>query len=234
MTNNNFIWINNVSTKLIRKVKTVDGSTIFTVAVPFASSKNGFAMIAVNASQVFPAKTRNGVTNDRFRNILLGKPDALRKASVMTDKASKTYEKIDITNADLAEIFRESRAAYKNAAKIMQIAVLYATLTGGVLAILLFFGSSYIMKELMLEPICGFILQFFSVAVLFAAWNGVLRGFFLGNGAGFPVVLSLILEQLTALLAGFPLANYMSQYGKKVGALLQNAAFERSFAAAGL
>ena len=106
-------WINFLSTKLIRQAQTKDGSKKFiSVSVPFASSESGFATITVNACQVFPAKTRNGVTNDRFRNILLGKPDALRKVSVMTDKNSKTFETISITNADLANAFLKTREVY--------------------------------------------------------------------------------------------------------------------------
>lgn len=128
---------------------------------------------------------------------------------------------------------RLKQGQYKNAAKIMQVAVLYATITGGVLGALLFFGSSYLMGELMLEPLCGLTLQIFSAAVIMSAWNGVLRGFFMGNGAGFPVVLSMIAEQLAALLAGLPIAKLLSQYGEKVGALLQNKAFQKSFATAG-
>ncbi len=105
-------WINFISAGLIRQAQTKDGSKKFiSVSVPFASSESGFATITVNASQVFPSKTRNGVTNDRFRNILLGKPDALRKVSVMTDKDSKTYETISITNADLADAFLQTREA---------------------------------------------------------------------------------------------------------------------------
>ena len=119
MTNNKFSWINDVSTKLIHQVKTNDSKkNLLSISIPFESSENGYASILIDVNQIYPSRNKNGIINDRFRNILLGKPDASRKVSVMTDKASKTYEKIDITNADLAEIFRESRAAYKNAAKI--------------------------------------------------------------------------------------------------------------------
>jgi hypothetical protein len=119
MTNNNFSWINDVSTKLIRKVKTNDGRKNFlSISIPFESSESGYASILIDVNQIYPNRNKNGVINDRFRNIYLGKSDALRKVSVLTDKDSGTYEKIDITNAEIAEIFRESRATYKNATKI--------------------------------------------------------------------------------------------------------------------
>lgn len=128
---------------------------------------------------------------------------------------------------------RLKQGQYKNAAGITRTAFLYATLVGGGAGLSLFFGSRYLMEEIMMEPLCVLTLQILSGVVLLSAWNGVLRGFFLGNGAGFPVVLSMLAEQVTVLLVGITAANMLSQYGKRVGALLQNAAFEQSFAAAG-
>lgn len=128
---------------------------------------------------------------------------------------------------------RLKQGQYKNAAKIVQTAFLYATIIGIGAGLGIFFGSSYFMKEMMLEPLGVLTLQIFSAVVLLSAWNSVLRGFFLGNGAGFPVVLSMLVEQLTALLAGTLAAKMLAQYGKKVGTLLQNPAFEKSFATAG-
>ena len=128
---------------------------------------------------------------------------------------------------------RLKQGQYKNAGKMMQAAVLYATIFGGVLGALLFLGSSYLMKSVMLEPIAALTLQILSAVLVLTAWNGVLRGFFIGNGAGFPVVISMLAEQLITFVAGFSLAKALEGYGAKVGALLQNEAFCRSFATAG-
>ena len=50
--------------------------------------------------------------NDTFRNILLGRPDAVRKISIMSDAINRTFETIEITNEDLAIAFRSQRNMY--------------------------------------------------------------------------------------------------------------------------
>lgn len=128
---------------------------------------------------------------------------------------------------------RLKQGQYKNAGRILKAAFLYATIVGGALSALLFFAGSYLTKELMLEATAGLTLQILSIAVLLSAWNGVLRGFYIGNGAGFPVVLSILIEQLSTLIAGMILSKLLTEYGTKVGALLQNEIFRYSFAVAG-
>lgn len=128
---------------------------------------------------------------------------------------------------------RIKQGQYKNAGRIVKAAFLYATVIGGGLGALLFFQSSYLTKVLMLESTAGLALQILAAAVLISAWNGVLRGFYIGNGAGFPVVLSILAEQLCTLVAGIVLSKLLTGYGTKVGTLLQNEIFRYSFAVAG-
>lgn len=107
-------WINYIPATLVRDAKTQDGSKSFkSVSVPCAESANGFASITVSNGQVMESKTKAGVVNDKFRNILLGKPDATRKVSVKL--ADGTYQTIEMTNEALAAAFQASRTAYKAA-----------------------------------------------------------------------------------------------------------------------
>ncbi len=129
---------------------------------------------------------------------------------------------------------RLKQGQYKSAGKIMQAALLYATVMGIALGAALLFGGSFFAGTVLREPLSVLALQILAFSLLFSAWNGVLRGFFLGNGAGFPVMLSMILEQLIILGAGLPLAHKLEAYGEKVGALLQNEEYDYSFAGAGL
>lgn len=128
---------------------------------------------------------------------------------------------------------RLRQGQYKNAGKVMRTAFLYATISGAGIGAAGFFGSAYLAETVMREPLSALALRIFSAVVLVSAWNGVLRGFFLGNGAVFPVAVSLLAEQVVSLAAGFPLALAFQKYGVRVGALLQNEAFGASFAAAG-
>ncbi len=128
---------------------------------------------------------------------------------------------------------RLRQGQYQEAGRIVKAAFCYATLTGAGLGAALLFGASYLMEYVVLEPLGMMPLQVLAFSLVFMAWNGVLRGFFLGNGAEFPVAVSLVAEQLVAFAVGFPFAKLRREYGAKVGALLQQEAFRDSFAAAG-
>lgn len=106
-------WLNYISTKLVREVTARNGNRFISVSVPFEASKNGFATITVSKDQVFKTKNKDGTLNDNFRNILLGRPDAVRRISIMSDAINRTFDTIEITNEDLAISFRSQRNMYK-------------------------------------------------------------------------------------------------------------------------
>ncbi len=124
---------------------------------------------------------------------------------------------------------RLKQGQYKIAGQIIRTVFFYATITGAALTVLLLFGAAYLTEHIMLEPLAVLPLQVLAGAVLLSAWNGVLRGYFLGNGAGFPVLVSMAVEQMILLAVGFPLSNMRGKYGVKAGALLQNEDFRLSF-----
>lgn len=128
---------------------------------------------------------------------------------------------------------RIKKGDYRSAGTIMQTAFLYAGVTGIGLGAVLFFGSAYVTQRILAEPLAALPLQILSLAVVFSAWNGLLRGYFLGNGAGFPVMISMIAEQIVTLLSAFFLVPLGQQRGELVGGLLQNGLFAQSFAVMG-
>lgn len=107
-------WINYISNSLVRDAATKDGKTFKSISVPVATdiSEDGFMSITANNATVYASKTRAGVVSDRFVNVLLGKPEATKKVSV---KKNGAYEKIEMTNADIAAAFKASRDAYRAA-----------------------------------------------------------------------------------------------------------------------
>jgi hypothetical protein len=114
-TANTNSWINYIATALVRDAKTADGTKTFkSVSVPVdkAISDDGFLSITANNATVYASKTKTGEVSTKFVNILLGKPDAVKKASV---KKNGAYEKIEITNAAIVDAYQASRAAYKAA-----------------------------------------------------------------------------------------------------------------------
>lgn len=128
---------------------------------------------------------------------------------------------------------RIKKGDYRSAGMIMQTAFLYACITGIGLGAALFFGSVYVTQRILAEPLAALPLQILSLAVIFSAWNGLLRGYFFGNGAGFPVMISMITEQIVTLVSAFFLVPLGQQRGELVGSLLQNELFSRSFAVMG-
>lgn len=110
-------WLNYISTKLIHEVNARNGNRFISVSVPLSSSENGFANISVDAKQIFRSKDKNGNVNDAFRNILLGKSDDMQKISIMTDAKARTYETIEISNAELESEFRLQKKRYMESKK---------------------------------------------------------------------------------------------------------------------
>ena len=128
---------------------------------------------------------------------------------------------------------RLKRGQNQGAGMVIKIAFLYAAIVGLALSALLFLGSDYIAAHILPEPLAVLPIRVLSPALLFMSLSSVLRGFFLGSGAGFPVMLSFILEQVGAASGGILLAHIQEGYGIMVGALLQNESFSRSYAVMG-
>ena len=128
---------------------------------------------------------------------------------------------------------RLKRGQNQGAGMVIKIAFLYAAIVGLALSALLFLGSDYIAAHILPEPLAVLPIRVLSPALLFMSLSSVLRGFFLGSGAGFPVMLSFILEQVGAVSGGILLAHIQEGYGIMVGALLQNESFSRSYAVMG-
>ena len=113
-------WLNYLSTKLIRSATTQDGKEFKSISIPYEESANGFATLTVANGQIFAAKNKSGVENPAFQNVLLGKPEATRKVSICTKMKTDTekgeYATIELTNAQIGELYQASRQAYKAAA----------------------------------------------------------------------------------------------------------------------
>ena len=81
---------------------------------------------------------------------------------------------------------RLKRGQNQGAGMVIKIAFLYAAIVGLALSALLFLGSDYIAAHILPEPLAVLPIRVLSPALLFMSLSSVLRGFFLGSGAGFP------------------------------------------------
>lgn len=118
----NSIFLNRVSTKLIFLSK---DETFYNLRIPYEKSKDGFLTVTMRLGQVIDStKKADKSVIEGYKNIVLGSPDTVRQCSICTKlptaKREGKYDKIELTNAQLVELFKQNRAAYKAAQKAKQ------------------------------------------------------------------------------------------------------------------
>lgn len=121
-----------------------------------------------------------------------------------------------------------SRGRKKNAFRVFRGALAFATLTGGIAALILFFGAEAFTVA-MKTPFSIFAVRVLIPTLVIVAVLGVLRGFFQGLGSMMPTAISQVLEQIANAIVSIWAAYVLYQYGSKVGAILGN---QENYAAA--
>lgn len=109
------IFMNWVSKSLIHEAHK-DDKVFYNLSIPYAESKTGYASLSLSKGQVLDATKRNGEVNPAFASVLLGAPEKTRKLSIctkITKAGKKTYGEIELTNKQIADLYEESRKAYK-------------------------------------------------------------------------------------------------------------------------
>ena len=112
-TTSNYVWANNVSSKMIYPHKTIKSGKerlFYNMCFSCAKSDSGLAAIALNVGQVKQATHRNGTPNAQYRNVLLGTSGQIRPISI---KSKKGYRKIKMSVEDILECFNTARTTYK-------------------------------------------------------------------------------------------------------------------------
>lgn len=114
---------------------------------------------------------------------------------------------------------------YKSAAKVLRCSLLIGAVTGGVAALLVFFGADFIENVVYGGGVPGLAipLRVLAPTIFLVAILGVLRGFFQGQGTMIPTAVSQIIEQIVnavvSIAAGYMLmkaystASNASAYG---------------------
>ena len=120
---------------------------------------------------------------------------------------------------------RFTKRRYKNAAKVLRCSLTVGAFTGGVAALLVYFGADFIENVIYGGGVPGLAipLRVLAPTIFIVALLGVLRGFFQGQGTMIPTAVSQIIEQLVnagvSIAAGYMLmkayssASNASAYG---------------------
>lgn len=128
---------------------------------------------------------------------------------------------------------RVGKGQYKNARKIFRGALLFALISGGAVALIVFFGADFFSGTIMTEPKSAIALRILCPTLLIVALMGVMRGYFQGMGTMMPTAISQIFEQIVNAVMSIVAATYLFSYGTKVATLLRDDSYASAYGAAG-
>lgn len=115
-----------------------------------------------------------------------------------------------------------SKGKKRNVYRILKCALVFASITGTLAALILFFGADFITTTIMKTPFSIFAVKVLVPVLVIVAILGVMRGFFQGLGTMMPSAVSQILEQIANAVVSVWAAYVLFSYGTKVGAVLGN------------
>lgn len=118
---------------------------------------------------------------------------------------------------------RMAQGQAKNAWRVLKGALIFATLSGGAFALVVWFGADFFTTKLLATPLASIALKVLAPVIFMVAIAGVLRGFFQGLNSMMPTALSQIAEQIVNATVSVIAAYFLFDYGKKVGAVLGDA-----------
>lgn len=122
---------------------------------------------------------------------------------------------------------------YRNTARVLRAAFLYATVAGAVMCGALWFGADFIADAFLKKPFCSYALRALAPTVWLMAYLGILRGYFQGSGNMVPTAISQILEQIMNAVISVLAASILFHRGETANILYQSEEYGYAFGAAG-
>lgn len=128
---------------------------------------------------------------------------------------------------------RMAKGRIQEAYKIFRCTLVFALVSGGIGAVLLYFGAGFFSSVVVNTPESALALQVLAPTVLVVAVMGCLRGYFQGMGSMVPTAVSQIVEQIVNAAVSIGAAWFLFGYGSKVDALLSTQTAAYAYGAAG-
>ena len=114
---------------------------------------------------------------------------------------------------------RVAKGERRQAYQILKGALIFATMAGLVVALIVFFGAE-LFTSMLQTPLSIFALRILAPVLVVVAILGVLRGFFQGLGNMIPSAVSQVIEQIVNAIVSIWAAYVLFQYGSKIGEVL--------------
>lgn len=127
---------------------------------------------------------------------------------------------------------RLARGEYGNCRRILKAGLLYATVTGGIAAAVLWFGAD-LFAEMIKTPFSRYALKTLAPTIWIMAYLGVLRGYFQGTGTMVPTAVSQILEQIINAVVSVVAAGILFNVGLSINAAKGAEEYSHALGAAG-
>ena len=129
---------------------------------------------------------------------------------------------------------RVAKGHVKDAKKVLNGALIFAFISGGMASLIVYFGAEFFTGSLLKTPLSAIALKVLAPTLLVVAILGVFRGFFQGLGTMIPSAISQIGEQIVNAIVSVVAASILFSYGKKVGGVLGNVkGYAAAYGAAG-
>lgn len=129
--------------------------------------------------------------------------------------------------------YRVKREQHRNAKQVFRAGLFTNLFVSIATGALLFVLSAFVADILVLEPLSRMVIIAVVPVLIFAAFIGVLRGYFNGYGLGMLTAHSQYLEGIAMMACAMFGANALYDYGMKVAALKQNVAYGYAYGALG-
>lgn len=117
-----------------------------------------------------------------------------------------------------------ARREYRNAYRVLTVALIYATVAGGLGCAITWAGGNFFAASLFDTPLAVYALKTLAPTIWIMAYLGVLRGFFQGHGTMIPTAVSQILEQVINAIISVTAASVLFRMGTASGTAGMNAA----------
>ena len=128
---------------------------------------------------------------------------------------------------------RTAKGEHKNAMRIFKGALLFATIVGALIGMIVYVFSDFIAGTIMSLRLSTYALRVLAPCLFVVAIMGVVRGYFQGMGTMVPTAISQIIEQIVNAIVSIVGASYLLEMGRLIADSTNEPSLPYAYGAAG-